>query len=470
MEKAELIKFFDAQSLTRDKWRIKNWYYHKELENFISFLTPENSSVLEIGCGTGDLLKNLRPKEGAGIDISPEMIKAASSKYPGLRFHADDLENLKFEKKFDYVVMQDLIGHLIDVWAAFRNLRKLTSPATRIIITYYNHIWEPVILLAEFLGLKEKQPYQNWLSLNDIENLLYLNNYEVIKKGSRFLFPLWMPVISNFINKYLAKLPVIRNLCLINFIVAKETAAKPEFKDYSVSIVVPCRNEEGNIEELVSRIPDLGMNTETIFVDGQSTDGTVRKIQESIEKLKHKNIKLVEQGVPRGKADAVRKGFEAAKNEMLIILDADITVAPEDLEKFYLAIAEGKGEFINGSRLVYPMEKGAMRTLNMFGNKVFSMIFTWTLGQRIKDTLCGTKALLTENYLKIKKGRVFFGDFDPFGDFDLLFGASKLNLKTVDMPVSYRERKHGETKISRWRHGFLLFKMSFMAFKKFKLQ
>lgn len=468
VSKKDLIAYFDGFAKDRDWWRKRNSYYQRELEEFYSFNIPKKSSVLEIGCGTGELLSKMEPSNGAGVDFSAEMVKLSQAKFPDMKFYVDDIEDLRLREKFDYVIMQDLIGHLSDIWVAFRNLRKVTTPETRVIINYYSQLWEPVILLLGKLGLKAKQPHQNWLSLPDIENILYLNNYEVVKKGRRFLFPFYIPVISGLINKYLAKLPFIKKLCLIQFIIAKETPAPPS-RLYSCSVIIPAKNEAGNIFSAVERTPELGKGTEIVFVVGNSSDGTMDKVREAMAKYPSRKIKCIPQGDGTGKGDAVRKGFSAATGEILMILDADLTVPPEDLPKFYQAIAEGKGEFINGTRLVYPMEKGAMRPLNILGNKTFSMIFTWILEQRIKDTLCGTKVLLKKDYLKIEKGRSFFGDFDPFGDFDLLFGAAKQNLKIVELPVRYLERTYGSTKISRFRHGFLLLRMSMLAFTKFRL-
>ena len=470
MEKSKITAYFNSTAPERDYWRRRNRYYHGELERFFSSIIPKNSSVLEIGSGTGDVIAKLSPKNGTGIDISEEMVRIAKSKYPGLKFYVDDIENLSLDGKFDFVIMQDLIGHLSDIWQSARNLQKLSSPDTRIISTYYNQLWEPVIRLAENLRLKMKQPYQNWLSVEDIENLLYLNNFNVIRKGYRFLLPVYVPFVSDFINRHIARIPFIKKLCLVTFVIAKKKPSPPVRNDYSCSVVIPCRNEMKNIEEAVTGTPEMGRGTELIFVDGNSTDGTVEKIKEMIQKYPRKKIKLIHQGNATGKGDAVRKGFDDAAGEIFMILDADLTVPPEDLMKFYLAVAEGKGEFINGTRLVYPMEKQAMRFLNYLGNKFFSYLFTWFLGQKINDTLCGTKVLFKKDYERIKKGRSFFGDFDPFGDFDLLFGAAKLNLKIVEMPVRYRARKYGTTKISRFMHGWLLLKMIWIAFKKFKLQ
>lgn len=469
MIKKDAIAFFDNEAESRNLWRKKNWYYHRELLNFFSFSVPKGASVLEIGCATGELISALAGDKGCGVDISPRMIELARQDHPCTEFRSGDAEDLGLDRTFDYVVMQDLLGHLDDIWLAFNGLKKVCTPKTRVIITAYNHLWEPLVKLAEMIGMKGPEPNHNWLTLQDIENLLYLNNFEVIRQGRRFLLPFHIPLLSDFINRYIAKLPGIRSLCLIQYIIAKPMPEPKAPEQLSVSVMVPCRNEAGNMARLFEELPKLGRSTELVFVDGNSSDGTVEKINEAAAKHPEVPVKVLLQGGAFGKADAVRKGFDACSGDVLMILDADLTVAPEDLKKFYAAIAEGKGEFINGSRLVYPMEKEAMRFLNKIGNKVFSLIFTWTLSQRIKDTLCGTKVLLKSNYEKIKAGRAYFGEFDPFGDFDLLFGASKLNLKITELPIRYRERKYGETKISRFRHGLLLFRMAFIAFVKIKL-
>ncbi|MFH0774307.1 MAG: glycosyltransferase [bacterium] len=469
MTKQEKIAYFDSIAPDRDRWKKKNSHYYSELEAFLRFVIPPDSSVLEIGCGTGDFIGHLKPKRGVGIDFSQKMVEIAEKKYPEYTFLIDDAEDLHLIEKFDYVIMSDLVGHLTDVWQAFRCLQKVTKEETRVVITQFNYFWEPLLRLGEKIGLKMPQYYQNWLSLEDIENLLNLNGYEVVQKGMRLLFPKKIPLFSNLLNRFIAKLPIIRHLCLVEYIVAKENP-RSGTKGYSCSVIIPCKDEAGNIEGCVERTQDMGTHTELIFVDGNSTDGTIEKIEGMIQKYKGKrDIKLIHQGSGKGKGDAMKKGFAVATGDILFILDADLTVPPEDLPKFYLAIAEGKGEFINGTRLVYPMEKQAMRTLNLIANKLFGIIFTWLLEQRIKDTLCGTKVLFRRDYERIAQNRSFFGDFDPFGDFDILFGAAKLNLKIVEIPIRYRERTYGEIKIQRFKHGLLLLKMTFVAFRRLKL-
>ena len=487
IQKKELI---DRLAPERDNWRRKNQYYYDELQSLLSFYIPPGRSILEIGCSTGDLLAGLKPAKGTGIDFSPEMIARAKEKFPArlfpnLDFVIDDAEKLQIKGVFDYVVLSDCIGEFTDIWKAFRNFQQVTDPQSRVIITYFNALWEPILRLGERLGLKMPQDYQNWLSLADIENLLLLNGLEVVNKGYQLLLPKKIPLLSLVVNKYLARLPFVHKLCLGIYLVARPRQEKTTpARDYSVSVVIPCRNEKGNIRSAVERLPSMGRHTEIIFVDGNSTDGTVEEIEKVIAEFKdRKDIRLIHQIQPGsaegaghgrmlklGKGDAVRKGFAAATGDILMILDADLTVPPEDLPKFYLALSEGHGEFINGTRMVYPMEKDAMRFLNKLANNFFSMLFTWLLDQRIKDTLCGTKVLFKKDYEKIAANRSFFGDFDPFGDFDLLFGAVKQNLKIIEMPIRYRERTYGEIKIERWRHGLLLLKMSGIALKKLKFR
>lgn len=468
-KKQERIALFDAAAGQRGRWKSKNRYYYRQLEKVLRYLSPTGHSLLEVGCGTGDFVAAIPSSRSLGIDVSPQMIARAKENHPGHRFQVGDIEKLELDETFDTVILSDLIGHLDDIWSAFENLQSVTTPESRIILTHFNHLWEPVLRWAERLGLMMRQDYQNWLSLDDLENLLRLTGFEVLRKEHHLLLPKWIPLVSYLANRFLAKLPGLRHLCLVQVIVARQQP-KPVSENWSCSVIIPCRNELGNIEDCVRRTPVMGSKTELIFVDGNSTDGTVEKIHEFVGEKGKKSVSLILQGNGKGKADAVRKGFARATGDVLMILDADLTVDPEELPRFWEILTQRKGEMVMGSRLIYPMESQAMRTLNYFGNKTFSMMFTWLLEQHIKDTLCGTKVLTQANYKKIEAGRSYFGDFDPFGDFDLIFGAAKLNLKIVEIPIHYRDRTYGDTKISRWTHGWLLLKMCFFALRRLKFR
>ncbi|MEK6795002.1 MAG: glycosyltransferase [Spirochaetota bacterium] len=463
--KKQMIRRMDMLSSGRERWEKRNRYYYRDLIRFLRYSIPEGSRVLEIGCGTGQILDAVKPSYGVGVDISPGMIRIAKKKYPHLRFMELDAEELSSRESFDYIIISDTIGYLEDVQKTMRALRSACTDSTRIIITYHNFIWQPVLQFAEFLHLKMSPPRLNWLNLEDIQNILYLEGYDVVKKGRRFLIPKFFPLVSWFANRFLAYLPGFNRLCITGYLIARMTGA--DRKKPSVSVIIPARNEKGNIENAVIRTPDMGSRTEIIFIEGHSRDGTLAEIERVAKKHKRRNISFAVQD-GKGKGDAVRKGFALAKGDILMILDADLTVPPEDLPKFYEAIANGRGEYINGTRLVYPMEKEAMRFLNMLANKFFSVMFTWLLGQRMKDTLCGTKVLSKKNWDALVANRSYFGDFDPFGDFDLIFGASKLNLKIVEVPIRYQARTYGSTNISRFRHGLLLFRMVLFAMNKIK--
>lgn len=461
----------DETADKRDHWIKKNRFYYEQDYRYMRFLVPEGLRILDLGCGTGELLARLKPSYGLGIDISANMVEVARSKFPDLDFIVADIESEEFSKlvigQFDVVIMSDTIGYLSDCEAALDNLRNVCKADTRLIISYYSRMWEPILSLAEKLRLKSSQPPLNWLSTSDIENFAMLSDFEVIKRDWRQLVPRRLFGIGSFINKYIAPLAVIRRACLRNYIVARPLKTPALDAAPSVSIVIPCRNEKGNIEAAVRRIPPFSDDIEIIFVEGNSKDGTLEEIRRVMAAYPEQDIKVfVQDG--KGKGDAVRKGFAHARGDILMILDADLTTPPEDLPKFYRALSCGKGEFINGTRLVYPMEKDAMRFLNFLANQVFSWLFSWLLNQRFTDTLCGTKVLYQRHYEKIVRNRGYFGDFDPFGDFDLIFGAAKLNLRVVEIPVSYASRRYGETQISRFRHGMLLIRMVIFAYRKLK--
>jgi len=452
--------------------RLENWtwgdYYHRRLAQVYQTLVAPGQSVLELGCGRGDLLAALKPSKGVGVDFSAEMIGEARRRYLHLRFIHADAHVLDGTEKFDVIILSDLVNDLWDVQTVLKKASRLTTRRGRIIINCYSRLWEPILKLSQHLGLSKPNLYQNWLTVEDITSLLSLTDCEVIKRSQEILFPLAVPLLTDLCNRILVKLWPFKYFALTNIIVARPRLQPGRRgKRPAVSVIVPARNEAGNIPDIFARTPDMGEGTELVFVEGHSRDNTYAAIEAGIAAYPERKCQLLRQsGV--GKGDAVRVGFAKSTGDVLMILDADLTVPPEDLPRFYEALQSGKGEFVNGVRLVYPMEKQAMRFLNLLGNKFFSVAFSWLLGQPIKDTLCGTKVLWKRDYEAIAANRKDFGDFDPFGDFDLIFGAVRLNLKITDLPIRYRERTYGTTNINRWAHGWLLFKMVAFAARRLK--
>lgn len=455
--------FYDQRAALRV--RETDRYYQQLLRKQYAFWVPPGLRVLEMGCGLGDLLAAVKPARGVGVDFSPAMTALARERHPELEFQVADAMEYTSAEKFDYVLLADLVNDLPDVQAVFERLQSVAHPRTRLVVSFFNNLWHPVLNVAAKLGFKSPTLLQNWLSKDDVSNLLHLAGWEVIRTDTRILWPVRTPLWSWFCNRWLA--PLLPPFCFTIGLVARPKPRPVPATQYRCSVVIPARNEAGNIEDAVRRTPEMGLGNEIIFIEGHSTDNTWDEIQRVVAKYPQRTIKVLKQK-SRGKGGAVREAFAAATGDLLFILDADLTVPPEELPKFYEAARSGIAEFVNGVRLVYPMEEQAMQFLNMVANKTFGLTFSWLLGQKIKDTLCGTKVLFRADYEAIAKNRAYFGDFDPFGDFDLLFGAAKLNLRMVDLPIRYRARTYGQTNIHRWSHGWLLLRMVAFAARRLK--
>jgi len=461
---SKLVEYFDWVAENDKKVRRIQGSFHTQLSEWHKRKIPVGSRVLEWGCGAGDLLNTLEPAYGLGLDLSAGMISKAALRHGQKRnvvFKQADLQIETIAEPFEYIVLSYLTGYLTDIELALRNLHPASHARTRLVVTSLNNFWLWPLLWAQWLGLVTPQPQSNWLSTADLVNLLELAGWEVVEKSSQQWMPFNIALLTPFLNQFVARLPGFRSFGITLAIVARPAQRKPVIDGpVSCSVVVPARNEAGNIRAALERIPVLGRQTEIIFVEGNSSDDTWDVIQREIAIYTgpHRVKALKQPG--RGKWDAVRAGFAVASGDVLVIQDADLTAPPEDLPKFYDAIASGVAEFCNGSRLVYPMEKKAMQFLNFMGNKFFALTLSYVLGQPIKDSLCGTKMLLRSDYLRLMQRIEVLGDFDPFGDFNLLFGASLLNLRIRDIPVRYKDRTYGETNISRFKHGWLLLKMT----------
>ena len=447
----------------KPRWLSKN--YNTLLAKRYNFLIHPDSSVLEIGCGSGDLLAALNAREKTGIDLSEAQIQTGKDKYPGLELLLGIAEtDLPQGRVFDVIVLSDVLNQACDVEVLLRKLHQVSHENTRLLINIHNTLWRPFLSLGRFLGFVRPQPPVNWLSREDVVNLCTLADWQVFKSFGNILMPFPLGFLANIINRWLA--PLATWACLTIFLVARRSGL-PRRTIGVVSVIVPARNEAGSIADILARIPRLGRETEVIIVEGNSTDNTWEVIQNMPDSFAGGTIIKMQQ-TGRGKGNAVIEGFHRATGDIVSILDADLTVPPEDLPKFVEALASRKADFANGVRLVYPMDKKAMQFANLCANKAFSLVFSWLLGTPLKDTLCGTKVLWREDYLRLHANRAFFGDFDPFGDFDLIFGADKLNLKIIDIPIRYRERYYGETNIQRWRHGVILACMVVFCARKLK--
>lgn len=437
----EVKAYFDSIAPNFEKWRNKNKHYYTAMKKFYSSIIPPAKDVLEIGWGTGELLDSVSPQKGVGLYFSEKMIEIIRKKYPNLSFIPFEPKHIHIEDKFDYIIMSDIIDYLPDVWDTFVELKKCFRDKGKIVISFINPFWQPFFILAGKLGLKIPEISRNFIPIPILCNFLALLDFEIEKKGF---------------------IPLFRNLGMIQYLVVGAKKKVEENKNLSCSVVIPCYNEMNNIERCIKVVPNMGKWTEIVVVDDGSTDNTAQIVREIMKEKE--NVKLVSYSPNQGKGYAVQRGFEASKGDVLMILDADMAVPPEELPHFFYIFERKIADFANGTRLVYSMEKGAMRHLNLLGNYMFSIIFTYLLGQRVTDTLCGTKALYKKDFLKMKMGKC------PWGDFDLLFGAAKLGLKIVEIPVHYKRRIADESKMKAFKHGLQLLKICLYGFKELKLK
>lgn len=440
-------------------------YYQKLLAHRYNLLISPESRVLEIGCGEGELLSQIKAKVRVGIDLSKDQVARGQKLHPELDLRVGADESIYVEEApFDVVIISDTLNEAADVEELLRGLHRVSHRGSRIIINIYNTLWYPLLATARSLGMASPRPVSSWLSRNDVINLCALADWEIFKSFSQILLPIPLGFISGLVNRWVA--PLANWACLSIFLIGRKRT--PERRNPKrVSVVVPARNEAGSIAQAIERVPRLGEETELIFIEGHSKDNTWEVIEALPDTFANGTIMKMRQ-TGKGKGNAVIEAFRVATGDIVTILDADLTMPPEELPKYIEALASGKADFANGVRLVYPMDSQAMRFANLCANKGFSLIFSWLLGQSVKDTLCGTKTLWREDYEKIDRNRAYFGNFDPFGDFDLLFGADKQNLKIMDIPIRYKERIYGETNIQRWRNGLILTSMVIFAARRLK--
>lgn len=445
-----------------------NRYYYRHIVRLLRFIIEPGSRVLDLRCMDGGLLKAVEPSYGVGVDITEEMLDVARKNYPEAKFIRSDPEALNLEDTFDYILFSNLFD-TVDVLAAFQRLRRLSKRHTRLVVYNYNHLWEPVLNWASRIGLRTPFVEPNWLSIEDLEGFLRLSGFEVLRTYRIILFPKWIPLVSEFLNRFVARLPLINRLCMVTMLVARVIPEPIDPAKLTVSVIVPCRNERDNIQPAVERTPNMGGHTEIIFSDDHSTDGTADEVRRMQRLYPELDIRLTF-GPGVCKSENVWTGFRAARGDVLMILDGDLAVLPEELPYFLSALAEGRGEFINGSRLVYPMQMNAMKVTNWIGNKFFSGLFSMLLNQHVKDTLCGTKVLWRRDWERIERrllGR--WGVRDLWGDYELLFSASKLHLRIQDLPVHYQERIYGVTKMQRvFANGLRMLRMCWAAAVKLK--
>jgi len=462
IDPGSVSQHFDAIADEYDQWKRKNAYYYGSLKRFVNGIVRPGSKVLEIGTATGEILAATQPALGVGVDISPRMVDLARSKFPHLQFAASALEDFQHAESFDYIILVDVLDHVHDVMETLEHVHRFCHPGTKVVLTTINPWWEPVLSVMEKLKAKMPEGPHNFVERRNLTKFIECLDFSISHTGYLLLFPKYLPLLSWLANTVGVRTWGVNKLSFVHTMVLRPVAKNETNLGLGCSVVVPCYNEEDNIEEAVRRIPRMGTQTEIIIVNDGSTDKTAEVVRGLLQN--DQNLRYVELPYNRGKGFAVQQGFDAATQEVLMIVDADMSVMPEELPRFFNLLNKGICDFVNGTRMVYPMQKEAMRFLNLFGNKVFGLIMTFITGQHLTDTLCGTKAMYKKDYQDISMG------MDRWGDFDLLFGAAKARSRMMEVPVHYMRRRSGESKMRRFRHGVHLLGACVRGFREIVLR
>lgn len=393
------------------------------------------------------------------VECKDKLVVSPSSPLP-------DLSNEKYQRTL--LVVNGNFNHDTDIQGTLLDLKEKISRTTRIAVVLYNPYLRSIYFWANKFGLRKGDQPTTFVTRGDLDNLCKIAGYELVKLRPLVHIPFRAFGLGTFLNRILPTIPFVKWFSLTCLAVLRPII--PQKVAPSVTILIPARNEKGNIEAALQRIPDLGTkDIEVIYVEGHSSDGTWEEIQRVIPLYSDRYQLSAYQQTGKGKADAVRLGFSKANKDLLMILDADLTMPPEMLPRYVNAYSLGQGDFINGHRLLYPMESQAMRFLNWLGNLFFAKTLSSILECSLGDSLCGTKVVTRHDYERMTRWREDFDDFDPFGDFELLFPAAILNLGVVNIPIRYRDRVYGSTQIRRFYHGLMLLKMTAIGFWRVKV-
>ncbi len=445
----------------------KHNYYHKETQGYFELMIPPNQKILVIGVDAKQILDSLVPSKGVMVILDPSNLSNASVFHDGSYECHTGFQMDEIVGNFDYIIIHHALSLCEDIGSFVMKLIEFCNPSTRIIVSCHNYLWKPLLRIGEKLGLKREGGLEIMLSGTDINNILSASGFQLISTTRTMLFPchaLGIGPVLNWIGKLL---PFIDWLKINLFQKYRLLPAVPSDQKESLTVCLTCRDEKENIEPLVKAIPRLTDEQEILFVEGHSIDGTHEEIYRVMKLYPEKNIRVISQpGI--GQGDAIREGFSRATGSIIILLEADMTSPPENIRYVYESMRLRYAEFMEGSRFIYPISRKAMPYLNQIGNWCFSFFFSWLFWRQITDVMSGIKAIRKEDFEKILVRWNSWGIDDPFGDFELLFGAMRLGLKSSEQPIHYHPRTYGSSKTRVFYHGYILTRMALKAFSKFR--
>lgn len=426
----------------------KKRFFRECIIDFLQHSIVEGKRILIIGGNISEEAIRFAPSYSAELFSGKDAFPGrASGGYQNVTYLNKGLLDFEADETYDYIIFYESLNYEGDLYSIFRKLKKIIHRDSKVFVIEINPFILFLLKILSRVGLLVPDFKRNMLHLSDLENLVNIFGFDIVDKGYRFAVPFKIFGLGDVINSILPRVSLLRNFCFGQYIVFRLHPLEAGKQNLSCSVVVPCHNEEGNIADCIARIPNFGAWREIIVVDDGSTDRTkdmVKKIMRG-----RSDIRLISYEKNCGKGYAVNIGWQEAKGDVFMMLDCDSTTPPEELALFHEAMEYG-AEFVNGTRVIYPREKNSIPFFNRLGVTFFAHLISWITQKRISDTFCGTKVFLKKywNCFQIKE---FL-----WGDWDLFFTAARYRMKMLELPVHYKTRKHGVTKMRPVKHGIIL--------------
>ncbi len=445
-----------------------HWYFRRKVADALKFQIPNGKRVLFLGNHFQDVVLELKAEKCVVYSTNENYLELDSLKSSSIEVHKiNAFEDIEEEREFDYIVCFSALCETADINQLLSRIRQNLIPSSRLIVYQHNHLWMPLLRLGSLLRIKRRETYQNWLSIADIQSYLHAFGYEPVRTWRHTLVPAQIFGLGSLINFLFDLLPILDGLKFNQFVVGRLISNQSTSRERSLTICITVRNERDNIESIVQSLPVLTKNQEILFVEGHSTDGTAEEIVRVIGKYPDKNVRMMGQpGI--GQGDAIRVGFKAATGDIIILYEGDGTCNPDDISYFYAAMCTNRYEFIQGSRFVYPLGTASMPRINQIGNMIFARWFSWFLQVHSTDVLSGIKAVSKSAFEDIYVNWGKLPVEDPFGDFELVFGASRQALRMGEIPITYKPREYGQSKTKVFHHGKLLMQLITFAYFQFR--
>tara|TARA_B110000977_G_scaffold125183_1_gene160299 strand:+ start:1495 stop:2904 length:1410 start_codon:yes stop_codon:yes gene_type:complete len=456
------LNYYLKNKESRENFLKKKNFLFDEISKALNYLINDSNYVKFFCCGNSSIVNKVNSKNIYINEINNTFINSLT------KSEIKKEDEINKNLNFDHIVIAD-IEHQKFITKNLIDLNEKIDNECRVIVLSKSIFWSTLINF--YKKIKNIGPDKNnFLPYSNLRKIFLNTNFEIVKNEKIIFFPFQFSLLTKFINQ-IFRFPVLNFFCMINLTVLKKVQKKNyQAEGKKISFIIPCKNEGGNIKFFYEKIINSTINAEFLFGNDNSSDNTLDEIKKLQQAIPNKEIKIYD-GPGVCKSENVYKGINLASGEIILIYDADLTVSFDDLVNSINLLLKTDADFINCTRMIMPQQKNAMKFLNFYGNLFFAFLFSILFKQKITDTLCGTKIFFKKDWEQIKKYNNTWGAKDLWGDFDLLLGAYKNNLKIVENPISYTDRKEDETKMTGIiKNSIRMLIITFVAYYKLRIR